>query len=303
MSARFDRTGERLVTFGYGAVVWDPATGREVARVPAADGGGGEFLPTGEWLTTGKNAVSLWAKAEPFEPAGRPLHTLGPGFEGWTRTVAAVTRDGRRLAVVDPVAGQVVVVSTRGGPDPVRLKHPYPCFAAFSPDGTLIATTQNTDTAIGNVPRPLQIWDAATGRRVRVIPDHGLSSVAFTPDGRWLVAGTVSHYQFWAVGSWEPGLRIPRTAAGFGFMAFSPDGRVMACVPEPWTVKLLDTATGGELARLTPPTASAVEDLCFSPDGTQLVVSTGTAVAYLWDLRLIRRQLREMNLDWDPPME
>ena len=148
----------------------------------------------------------------------------------------------------------------------------------------------------------MQIWDVASGRRVHVIPGDGQSSVAFSPDGRWLVAGTLTHYQFWAVGSWQPGLRIPRTATGLGFMGFSPDGRIMACVPEPWTVKLLDTATGAELARLTPPIPSAVEDLCFSPDGTKLVVSTGTAIAYLWDLRLIRRQLREMNLDWDSPM-
>jgi serine/threonine protein kinase len=35
----------------------------------------------------------------------------------------------------------------------------------------------------------------------------------------------------------------------------------------------------------------------------QVFDSTGTAVAHLWDLRLIRRQLREMNLDWDPPLD
>lgn len=76
----------------------------------------------------------------------------------------------------------------------------------------------------------------------------------------------------------------------------------MACMPESVTLKLYDPATGEERATLTPPTPARATGLGFSPDGGQLVVSTGTAVTYLWDLRLIRRQLREMSLDWDPPM-
>ncbi len=38
---------------------------------------------------------------------------------------------------------------------------------------------------------------------------------------------------------------------------------------------------------------------CFSPDGGQLAVATHNHAIQLWDLRLIRRQLQEMDLDWD----
>src|SRR5262249_62192022 len=41
---------------------------------------------------------------------------------------------------------------------------------------------------------------------------------------------------------------------------------------------------------------------CFSPDGSQLVTHAGKDGAlHVWDLRLIRRQLEEMGLDWDLP--
>src|SRR5262249_50097549 len=40
----------------------------------------------------------------------------------------------------------------------------------------------------------------------------------------------------------------------------------------------------------------------FTPDGTQLVVTSALARAvHIWDLRLIRQRLGEMRLDWDAP--
>lgn len=42
--------------------------------------------------------------------------------------------------------------------------------------------------------------------------------------------------------------------------------------------------------------------MCFSHDGTQLVVvSTYAAAVHVWDLRAIRARLKTMGLDWDWP--
>jgi tetratricopeptide (TPR) repeat protein len=63
-------------------------------------------------------------------------------------------------------------------------------------------------------------------------------------------------------------------------------------------VQLVDPATGRQFARLP----AAGRPYCFSPDGSQLVTDAGRDGAFqVWDLRLIRRQLREMDLDWDRP--
>jgi WD40 repeat protein len=39
----------------------------------------------------------------------------------------------------------------------------------------------------------------------------------------------------------------------------------------------------------------------FSPDGTRLAVATGNHTVHVWDLREIRRELAEIDLDWDLP--
>src|SRR5262249_5246380 len=49
-----------------------------------------------------------------------------------------------------------------------------------------------------------------------------------------------------------------------------------------------------------PSEPAAVAGLCFSPDGSRLVVTRGNG-AILWDLRRIRAALTKLGLDWDAP--
>ena len=297
-TARFDRTGKRLIPCGRETVFWHSETGTELGRVTSATGAQAEFLPSGEWVAASLDVIRRWSGNPPYAPIGEELYTLKKKDPDWTRPVGAVTRDGSWVAVAELGLGSVSLVSTAGNRPPVRCPQPGAFEATFSPDDKLLATS-----TIGNQGTPVRIWEVPSGRKVHELPDTAYSRVAFTPDGRWLVTGTSTAYQFWKVGTWERGLRILRPGRNnTGPMAFSADGRMMACMPEPLTVKLLDPNTGSELATLTPPTPTSVEDLCFSPDGAKLAVCTGTAVAYLWDLRLIRRQLREMNVDWEPPL-
>jgi WD40 repeat protein len=64
-------------------------------------------------------------------------------------------------------------------------------------------------------------------------------------------------------------------------------------------VRLLDTATGGEVATFGMPEPQVISCLAFGPDGNKLIVGGQTLAIYIWDLRLIRQQLAQMNLDWD----
>jgi WD40 repeat protein len=65
-------------------------------------------------------------------------------------------------------------------------------------------------------------------------------------------------------------------------------------------IRLLESTTGREVARLTGPEPTAYRPLCFTPDGTRLVAACSSDTAlYVWDLRLIRQQLKELDLDWE----
>jgi tetratricopeptide (TPR) repeat protein len=89
--------------------------------------------------------------------------------------------------------------------------------------------------------------------------------------------------------------------AGAYSVAFSRDGQLLAILPTPQEVRLLDPNTGLELATLTAPDRHMILGLCFSPDGCQLAAGTQHSLVQLWDLRTIRARLAALGLDWDRP--
>jgi tetratricopeptide (TPR) repeat protein len=66
---------------------------------------------------------------------------------------------------------------------------------------------------------------------------------------------------------------------------------------------LVELQSGRTLARFDSPDQHAVKNATFSPDGTRLVVTTSESpdCVHVWDLRIVRRRLAEMKLDWDAP--
>ena len=126
---------------------------------------------------------------------------------------------------------------------------------------------------------------------------------AFSPDGRWLVTGSSEEYQFWETSSWKPARRIPRSDSGgsYGMIGFSPDGRMVAVTDSQQSVRLLNPASGDELATLNSPQPIKLTWLCFSPDGRHLAAASLHNGIQLWDLRLVREELAALKLDWDSP--
>jgi WD40 repeat protein/serine/threonine protein kinase len=304
----FSPDGRLLASAGRGGVrVWDVATGRVVAQLPAGGAATALFHPAGTGLISyGWGGVLRW----PIEPGGEAdgvpqfgsSQTLRPPAGGIMR--ACLNRSGERLGVIDSVRDEAVLFDVvRPSANQVVLRdHPHMGSIALSPDGRWAATgTQQGDGT--------RVWDAATGRPVRDLQE-GDACVAFSPDGRWLVTGNGKEYAFWDTASWpaRPARTIPRhdSLASTGPLAFSRDGRLLALARTTREVGLVDPVTGQELAVLAPPDSATISWLSFSPDGSRLAVATVDQVVYLWDLGLIRRQLAAMNLDWElaaPPPE
>ena len=84
-------------------------------------------------------------------------------------------------------------------------------------------------------------------------------------------------------------------------MGFSRDGKMLAIAYSRYVVRLIDPASGRQLATLESPDPRHVSWLGFSPDGSRLAAASETNVIQLWDLRRIREQLAAMKLDWNLP--
>jgi hypothetical protein len=68
----------------------------------------------------------------------------------------------------------------------------------------------------------------------------------------------------------------------------------------PVGVRLLDVASAREVAVLEDPSLDRVLQAVFTPDGTRLIAVYLNRIQ-VWDLRLIREQLKGLGLDWDWP--
>jgi hypothetical protein len=159
-------------------------------------------------------------------------------------------------------------------------------WAGVSPDGKWVA--------FGEHARRVNVYEAATGRRVWQSPDEGHNFFRFSRDGRWLVTendgGQVYH-----VGTWEPG---PRLGPGIPWDV-SSDGRLVVMGMRDGIYRLIDLAGGRELVQLEDPDRKA-RTAFFTPDGTRLVTD-GADGLRVWDLRRIRAGLTKLGLDWDAP--
>ena len=190
---------------------------------------------------------------------------------------------------------------------------------AISPDGTLLAVT--IDGGAGDVdkldfvkrqerPGPeVLVYDLRTGRTLGALdmPDHLAVHVAFTPDGRQLLA-TGNHNrlnvarQTGAVWQWRvPDLRpvgnrsLPDGEAA-NHLQISPDGDTVAVSTTAGNAALFHTA-GLTPTRRIGDHAYELERLAWSPDSRMLATATATATATASDADGDPIQLREAASD------
>jgi serine/threonine protein kinase/WD40 repeat protein len=280
---------------------FDLRTGEELASVKLApDDQPICFHESVGWITSGRTGLLQWpARSDPARPEvlriGPPA-TVSPGLGSYMARGAGASADGGVLAVPD---GSFTALIHREPPaERLKLGPQYDVrFAAVSPDGRWVATCSWFSDGRSKSTR---IWDAASGRQVHELPLEGATAARFSPDGRWLVTFNWSGTQLWEVGTWQPARRFELTL--FNPNIFSPKGRLVALGGVFSVLRLVETDTGKEIARLTGPEPTQYAPLCFTPDGTRLIAtSADEKTLHVWDLRAIRQQLKVMDLDWDWP--
>lgn len=231
------------------------------------------FSPDGRLLATGldNGKIVIWDAA-----TGKSLRTLDA--EGGVLSVA-FSPDGRFLIsgettetirIWDPASGQLIRTVTNATTHVRSI--------ALSPDGRTFATA--------DAGKDIALWDASAGARIGTLnPDEthlSVYSVAYSPDGTRLAAGTWTDVQLWnpATGAlvWRSKTEdFARTET----LAFSPDGSRMIAGDDLGRVRFIDTASGETLKTVKVPLARKanvfdddIHGLVWTPDGQMVIAAT-----------------------------
>ncbi|UUU21640.1 nSTAND1 domain-containing NTPase [Streptomyces sp. DSM 40750] len=270
--------------------LWDPATRRTKATL----GGKLDIVETMLFSPDGRTvALTNNSQAQLWDVATRRLRTTLPSrfvnrmvYSPDGGTLVSV---GDGLTLWDVATGRARVTFRKDEESSVL---------AFSPTGDAFATAGGNDEKI-------RLRDPDTGRvRITLTDPAGrptptrpsdddfimfrqIESMAFSPDGRTLAAGSSDGtVRLWdtATGQLATTLTAGTTEAPVE-VAFSPNGRTLATAASDGAVRLWDTATGYTRATLTGHNGGP-QTMAFSPDGRTLATGDYEGGLRLWNVDL-----------------
>jgi RNA polymerase sigma factor (sigma-70 family) len=264
------------VTRGWQVKLWDADTGnlRAQRELPVHPSFPATFLsPDGRILAVQERGftdgpIDIWEVT-----TGKQLNRLVPPQQLWR---AAFSPSGRELAVAESGRERGIVRLWDVGSGEHRVfKAPF--FSAdtlaFSPDGKLLAGAHDSGGVV--------CWESASGQALWHA-NAGAAALAFTPDGRTLIASPRQRNDSWqcwdaATGRRNDAMKLPD---GFFYseLAIAPDGWTMLFNPMPGLVgadrrvRVWDLRSG-KLVRTLPTTGMIGP---FAPDGKSLLTNDGT---------------------------
>ena len=253
------------------------------------------FLPDGRTLVGATNqGQAIWLWEAHTGRLRREIRTEPLSIRGFT-----LAPDGKRLAiggflpvdgnqpirgaihVLDVASGKVVRAFARSDGD---TDH---CALAITPDGQFLFSLGRNAV--------LRIEEIATGVEIlrQQFPGDILANLVLSPDGTTLAVWSGPNSRKVYLWNWQAGEEprsVPVRDHGHRFLAFSPDGKILAGADDSSLgIRLWDVASGRVVREIDLPGADLYirGSLAFSPDG-KILASAGrhrdqTGMILLWD--------------------
>lgn len=191
----------------------------------------------------------------------------------------AFSPDGTRIVSADSDGALRLWDVKTGQPagKPLRINEKDMISMAIAPDGNRLAS--------GNSDGMLHLWDAYSGQLIGTLENNApVYSIAFSPDGDQLVAGSKYFLRLW-------NLRTNRSIGEFlqghegavRSVAFSPQGNRIISGGEDKTLRVWDVRTKQPLGEPLLGHKGIITSIAFSPDGTRFVSGSEDKTLRFWD--------------------
>ncbi|MBY0232385.1 MAG: hypothetical protein K2W96_24160, partial [Gemmataceae bacterium] len=285
-----------------GAFLWESSTGKVVHALGGFGGAVHQlaFSPDGKRLAlasrgaygtkdakavAGEFAVIDAATGKEVFP--RQVASPGSGFDA-----VAWSADGREVA--RSASSQAAILDGETGK---KLRDLAPPEKSATDRGIvpllhgLAASPDGQAWLGGSHDGALRVWDSADGKLLRSIPVQPMQhlQVAFSPDGRWLVAAD-DRLDAWPRDAVEGGMRLSSDGHEPYALAFSPDGRWLLTAGYGQAPAVVWDVRTGRLARVLPlPAPAYLGSAAWSRDGKTLACATvagldsRSGTVFVWD--------------------